>query len=70
MCIFEWDEKDTKVLEYDDPDPILMKDDVITDDFCILNYYLIPNTFWDIDSPSKLGKIPIDRKDNVLPEGH
>ncbi len=44
MGIFEWDENDTRVLEYDDPDPILMKDDVITDDFCIFDYYLIPNT--------------------------
>jgi hypothetical protein len=52
ICIFEWDEKDTRVLEYDDPDPILMKDDVITDDFCIFDYYLIPNTFWDIPHQS------------------
>jgi len=46
MSEIEWHENDYEVLVYDHPGRILMKDDIITDDFCISDHYLILNTEW------------------------
>ena len=64
MSEIEWHENDYEVLVYDDPGRILMEDDIISDDFCISDHYLVLNT-WTLRryTSMKFGEFHIDWKD-------